>query len=213
MYSEMLQLGLVGEGKKSEDYLHIITAEADRLARLIDNVLDFSKIQKGTKTYDFADVDLRDVAVAAVRSLEGAFDSSGKDVEVVAPEAIVVKADRDAALQATLNLLSNAVKYGGKHIKVSLTKVGAEVHLDVQDDGSGIPLSEQSNVFMPFYRMGREEERTAPGTGLGLALVKEIMRAHHGSVRLNSQPGLGAIFTLAFPAPVPDETTQENKAA
>ncbi len=201
MYTEMLQLGLVGEGKKSEDYLHVISDEADRLARLIDNVLDFSKIQRGTKTYDMADVDLREVAVSALRNLEGAFDAAAKEVELVAPEALTVRADRDAALQAVVNLLSNAIKYGGAHIRVELTRAGPEIHLTVRDDGPGIPASEHGNVFQPFYRVGREEERTAQGTGLGLALVTEIMRAHHGAVRLSSQPDLDTSFTLAFPNP------------
>jgi signal transduction histidine kinase len=201
MYSEMLLLGLVGEGKKQEDYLNIISGESDRLARLIDNVLDFSKIQRGRKTYDFADVDLREVAVSALRNLEGAFDAAGKEVDLAAPEPLVVLADRDAAFQAVLNLLSNAIKYGGPHVRVELIRAGPEIHVAVHDDGPGIPADKQALVFQPFVRLGREEERTAQGTGLGLSLVSEIMRAHHGAVRLDSQPGLGATFTLAFPAP------------
>ncbi|MBM3267622.1 MAG: HAMP domain-containing histidine kinase [Candidatus Sericytochromatia bacterium] len=210
MYTEMLQLGLVGEGKKQEDYLHVIAEEADRLARLIDNVLDFSKIQQGTKRYEFGPVDLREVAEAALRNLEGAFAAAGKAAELVAPETnVVVRADRDAALQAVLNLLSNAIKYGGRSIRVELARVGSEAHLAVRDDGPGIPLAEQRNVFQPFYRLGREEERTTAGTGLGLALVSEIMRAHHGSVTLGSQPGLATTFTLVFPA----SATIEEQAA
>jgi len=209
MYSEMLSLGMVGDGKKAEDYHGIIIHETDRLTRLIDNVLDFSKIQRGTKDYDFADVDLREVAVGALRNLEGAFDAAGKEVDLAAPEALVVRADRDAAFQAVLNLLSNAIKYGGPHVRVVLTRAGTEIHVAVHDDGPGIPADKQALVFQPFVRLGREEERTAQGTGLGLALVSEIMRAHHGAVRLNSQPGLGATFTLAFPAP----RVQEEVAA
>lgn len=200
MYAEMLQLGLVGEGKKQEDYLGIIVDESDRLARLIDNVLDFSKIQKGTKTYHFETIDLREVVATALRQMEPAFEASGVSADFEPPASPVsVQADRDAAYQALLNLVSNAVKYGGDGFSVQLRTEGASALLAVADRGPGIPASEHKKVFAPFYRMGKEEERTSQGTGLGLALVAEIMKAHGGEARLTSAPGKGSTFTLVFP--------------
>ncbi|MBM3267620.1 MAG: HAMP domain-containing histidine kinase [Candidatus Sericytochromatia bacterium] len=200
MYSEMLLLGLVGAGKRPEDYHGIIIQETDRLTRLIDNVLDFSKIQKGTKKYHFEDVDLAEVAAAAMRNMETVFEREGVAVAFEAPPGLVVKADRDAIYQALLNLLSNAVKYGGKAVALKAGRHGREVRVSVQDTGPGIARRDQAKVFRPFYRVGSEEQRTAQGTGLGLALVDEIMKAHRGAVRLQSRPGAGATFTLAFPA-------------
>ena len=199
MYSEMLLLGLVGSGKKPEDYHGIIIAETDRLTRLIDNVLDYSKIQKGTKKYHFEQVDLREVTASALRTMEPVFESEGVDFELDAPDSLLVRADRDAVHQALLNLLSNAVKYGGKSVRLRLFKKGRETHMAVQDGGPGIPRNEQRKIFRPFYRIGSEEQRTAQGTGLGLALVTDIMKAHKGAVKLQSRPGAGSTFTLTFP--------------
>ncbi len=199
MYSEMLLLGLVGEGKRPEEYHGIIIQETDRLTRLIDNVLDFSKIQKGTKTYHFEEIDLAEVAAAALRNMEPVFDREGVAVTFEAAPGLVVRADRDAIYQALLNLLSNAVKYGGTSIAIKAARRGREVQIAVQDAGPGIPRKERAKIFRPFYRIGREEERTAQGTGLGLALVDEIMKAHKGAIRLQSRPGAGSTFVMAFP--------------
>jgi signal transduction histidine kinase len=199
MYSEMLSLGMVGEGKKAEDYHGIIIHESDRLTRLIDNVLDFSKIQKGTKTYLFEPVDLAEAVAGAMRTMDPVFEREQVDVSTAATPGLGVMADRDALQQALLNLLSNAVKYGGKKVDVRVERRGKTVEIAVSDAGPGIPRAEQAKIFRPFYRMGREEERTAQGTGLGLALVAEIMRAHGGSATVSSRPGTGATFKLVFP--------------
>jgi signal transduction histidine kinase len=109
--------------------------------------------------------------------------------------------DADALEQAILNLLTNAMKYSGsgRNIELSLTREGAHAVISVRDEGIGIALADQARIFEKFYRISTPENQRIPGTGLGLTLVDHIVKAHEGSMRVDSAPGRGSTFSILLP--------------
>ncbi|MBM3271287.1 MAG: HAMP domain-containing histidine kinase [Candidatus Sericytochromatia bacterium] len=197
----MLEQDVVAEPDQRRRYLRTITQEADRLTRLIENVLDFARIANRRRTYRFEPLELHEVVGDAIAAIERPLAEAGMVVDRMVPAGLRVQGDRDVLTQLLVNLLTNAIKYAAseKRILVTGAELGDRVVLTVQDFGPGIPRHEQSKVFRPFYRAGGELTRVAPGSGLGLALVQEYARAHGGRVRLESNPGEGARFEIALP--------------
>ena len=200
LYTDLLLLGRVAPGKDPKDYLQHVSAETQRLTRLVQNILTYSVARRGRKAFDMHEIDLRDVSAEAIATLAPEADNRGIALTLDAAAPALALGDADAARQAILNVVSNAIKYGRTAARVTVRAKGAFIAVEVGDDGPGIPLVEQKRVFQPFYRIGREATRTASGTGLGLAIVSAIMHAHRGSVALESRPGEGATFVLCFRA-------------
>jgi two-component system phosphate regulon sensor histidine kinase PhoR len=204
MFGEMLALGRTRSAEQATEYAEIIWRESQRLARLIDNVLDFAKIERGVDVYEFAEGDLADVVERAValslRRVQGANMTLETQVE---PGLPVLRIDQNALTLATLNLIDNAIKYAdsGKRIELSLRHEDDRVALEVRDFGPGIALDEQERIFERFYRAHAVRLKPIRGSGIGLALVKHIAEAHHGDVEVTSEPGQGAVFRLWIPAP------------
>jgi two-component system, OmpR family, phosphate regulon sensor histidine kinase PhoR len=217
MYAETLEMGRITDVDARQEYLGIIVKETGRLTQLINNILAFSRIESGRKQYRLARLDL----VRAVHEVLGVYRFhlehegfrlhvvDGKALpEILADEDAVAEAlpeilaDEDAVAEALLNLLDNAMKYGGegKDITVRTGGDAAEVWVEVEDNGIGIPLPLQKKIFEKFYRVSEGLVHTAKGSGLGLALVDHIMRGHNGRVDLRSTPGEGSRFRLVFPA-------------
>ena len=168
----------------------------------MDNVLDFSRIERGKKTYRFRPTSLETVVRAAARAVQYPLASQGfrLDTEVEA-DVSVQRADPDALEQAVLNLLTNAIKYSAdsREIGLGLRRVDGHAEIRVVDRGIGIPTEEQSRIFGKFYRSPTRENELLPGTGLGLTLVEHVARAHGGSVTVESQPGEGSTFSIRLP--------------
>ncbi|HEY6271342.1 MAG TPA: HAMP domain-containing sensor histidine kinase [Terriglobales bacterium] len=203
LFAETLELGRVKTGEKAHEYYRIIHNESRRLSQLIDNILDFSRIEAGSRQYRFVPVDPVEVARAVVASYEYQIREAGFElVTRFDPDLPRVQADPDAISQAILNLLNNAVKYSEKtkHIQVSVQAKNGGVMVEVTDRGIGIPLSEQKRIFEKFYRVSTGLVHETKGSGLGLALVKHIVEAHHGRVSVESAPGRGSRFALWLPA-------------
>jgi signal transduction histidine kinase len=203
LFAETLEMGRVKTSEKAQEYYRIIYNESRRLSQLIDNILDFSRIEAGSREYAFVPVDLAETARAVVESYEYQIRAAGFEIETRFASGLPrVEADPDAISQAILNLLNNAVKYSDrvKHISVSVQAVGGEVGVEVADRGIGIPLSEQKRIFEKFYRVSTGLVHETKGSGLGLALVRHIAEAHHGRVSVESAPGRGSRFTLWLPA-------------
>lgn len=181
-------------------FYEIIMRESERLTHLIDNVLEFSRIDRGQKEYHLRVGDLGAVIARTVDAYGQYLRRRGFSVEanLVSPLA-PVRFDADAVTQALLNLLDNASKYSadGKFIGVSLRAIDASVVLEVEDHGPGVPTAEQRRIFEQFYRSAEDSGRG--GYGLGLFLVNHIMQAHGGRVELESEPGRGSRFRLIFP--------------
>jgi len=202
MFAETLLSRNLRSQKKRNEYLKIIQGESERLTRLINNILDFAKIERGVKQYTFAPTDVKAVLDDVMKSMEYQFEKLKFQVNVRLPRKVPeILADRDAVEEAVINLLSNAMKYSGKKRRIDVRlKVDADhVGIDVKDYGLGIPENEQSSIFDSFYRVREGEAKHVGGTGLGLALVKHIMDSHGGEVRVQSKLGKGSTFTLLFP--------------
>lgn len=203
MFAEMLQQGVAGDNREKEARYHtIIVKESERLGLLIANLLDYSQIERGTRQYS----EHRENAVAIAKEAEETFarlrEGEGHPLRMEidpAAEKCVVNVDRDVIVQCLLNLLSNAAKYGGDSgidLRVQARNDGEVVEFSVSDQGPGIPSSEQERVFREFYRAPEAVSSAIEGTGLGLALVKRHVEAQGGEIRLASELGKGATFSI-----------------
>ncbi len=188
---------------KVRDYLRLLSAENERLGRLIENFLTYARLDRGRQTFTLAPTDpgaLVASAVAAVRDRVPA----GSDLAVeVAPGLPPVAADAEALGTALVNVLDNAVKYtpADKRIVVRAYRDGeAHVCLEVEDNGIGIPRTERRRIFRRFYQVEQRLTRETGGVGLGLSIVDAIVRAHGGTVRVEEAPTSGSVFTLRLPA-------------
>jgi signal transduction histidine kinase len=182
--------------------LKTIIGESERLSRLVEGVLEFSKLERGKRTYQFRSVSLEEVVRSAARALEyslasGAFQLR-TNIDSTLPK---VNADPEALEQAVVNLLANAIKYSGesRDIDLSLHREGDQAVIRVRDKGIGIPLEEQSRIFDGFYRVPLASGRQVPGTGLGLTLADHIVKAHRGRIQIESLPGAGSTFSILLP--------------
>jgi signal transduction histidine kinase len=202
MFAETLREGRLEQEKTRQEYLDTIVSESERLSRLVDNVLNFSRIERGRKTYRFRPTSLQEVVHAAARAVQYPLASQGFRLVTEAEENVSVsKADSDALEQAVLNLLTNAIKYSGdsREIQLGLRRVDGQAEIRVADRGIGIPADEQGRIFEKFYRSPTRENELLPGTGLGLTLVEHVARAHGGRVGVESRPGQGATFFIRIP--------------
>ncbi len=202
MFAETLQLGRAGDERVLQEYLETIVNETERLTRLLNNVLDFSKIERGQKFYHPVISPIGEIAQAAARAAHYPLEQQGFRLQVDIEEApLVARVDRDAIEQAILNLLTNAMKYSGENRDVWLRVFarGGEAVIEVEDHGVGIAPQEHARIFEKFYRVPTPENRLIPGTGLGLALVAHVVKAHGGRVEVRSAPGQGSTFAIHLP--------------
>jgi signal transduction histidine kinase len=201
MFAETMRLGRIKKKTEQQEYLSTIVNETERLTRLINNVLDFSKIEKDKKEYHLESVNLTDVVKSAVRALEYWMKEQGFKMGAEIKPNIKTKADGDAIEQAVLNLLSNAMKYSNerKEINVRLWKANQSIYIRVEDKGIGIPESIQNRIFNKYYRAHVGHEQDKGGAGLGLTVVKNIIDAHQGKIELESKVNQGSIFTIILP--------------
>lgn len=199
---ERLVDGKVRDRPKMDQYFSIITQDTDKLTRLVNNLLDFSKIEEGKKKYDFSDTDIVRIAAEQVQGFKKEQVLVGPDIRLeIAGEIPNLRADADALSRALANLLSNAVKFtpAWKTIRVGLSSDGENVILEVEDEGIGIHPDEVGKVFEKFFQGRNALAHSTRGTGLGLTLVKHIVEAHGGRILVESRLGLGSKFTLIFP--------------
>jgi signal transduction histidine kinase len=205
MFSELLADGRVKDPGKQRSYLGIITVETARLTRLINNVLDFARIERGEKKYTFQPCDLAEV----VRETAGAYrpnlEANGFQFQCELPEtAVMVNGDRDALAQVVVNLLSNAEKYSDNHKEIALRLQQQDrplpyVEVKVWDRGLGVPAGCSEKIFEQFYRAHDSLSSGIQGSGLGLTLARQIARAHGGDVVYEPREGGGSCFSLRLP--------------
>lgn len=202
LYAETLELGRLTAKEKYQDYFRIIREESERLTALINNILDFSRIEAGRKEYEFKETNLPELVRSTLDSYRFQIEQNGFAFEEnICNDIPPVNVDREAIARSLLNLVNNALKYSKdkKYIGVSLYRTNGSVKLEVQDHGIGIPPAEQDKIFEKFYRCGDPLVHNIKGSGLGLSLVRHIVRAHGGDVQVESSPDQGSKFIIALP--------------
>jgi signal transduction histidine kinase len=201
--SELLVGGKVTNDTRRQQYYELIHSESRRLARLVEQVLDFARMDEGRKEYRCERVETSGWVRAVADDFQRTPAARGKAITVSVPEGLPpLMVDAQAMAGAIHNLLDNAVKYspGGDAVwlDASATAGGASVAISVRDEGVGIPPDEQRHLFERFFR-GRQLTDTVAGTGLGLSLVKHVVSAHGGEISVRSTPGVGTTFTVVLP--------------
>jgi signal transduction histidine kinase len=202
LFAETLELGRVKDEAKAQQYYRVINKESQRLSQLINNVLDFSRIEAGRRQYRFAPTSVARVVSDVVDAHRFQIEQHGFVLELdMAEELPELPLDKEALGQALSNLVNNAIKYSReeKRIRIAVRVEADRLLLSVADRGIGIAKSEQGKIFDQFYRAEDSLVHDTKGSGLGLALVRHIMEAHGGSVEVDSSPGKGSTFTLALP--------------
>lgn len=202
MFAELLQSQRELEAVQVSRYARIIGAESLRLTRLIDNVLDFSKLERGTGELLLAPVELTSLVDDVVESLEYQISSAGFELRRSDESGpITLLADADALTGAIVNLISNAIKYSPtlREIGVRTFRRPHAACISVADRGIGLSEEDRRRIFDPFYRTDAGKSVGASGTGLGLTLVRHVVESHGGSIEVLSTPGQGSTFTLLFP--------------
>jgi signal transduction histidine kinase len=205
LLAEALERGKISDDAKKKEYFGFLVQESRRLSSLIENILDFSRIEQGRKKYDFEPANVQALVRhsvdimrpnAAERRVELALSSSNGTT----PESFVC--DALAVQQALINLIDNAIKHSPPGAKVLIGEDSSSadsLNLWVEDHGPGIPQGEHAKIFERFYRRGSELRRETQGIGIGLTIVKHIAEAHGGRVVVRSAPGQGSRFTIELP--------------
>jgi signal transduction histidine kinase len=206
LYAETLELGRITTQDKKNEYYSIIRKESERLTALINNILDFSRIEAGAKEYDFRETDIAELVRNTLDSYRYQIEQQGFALEEQIDAGIPrVRVDREAIARALVNLVNNALKYSDneKFLGVRLYRDNAVLKLEVSDRGIGIERNEQARIFEKFYRTCDPLVHNTKGSGLGLSLVRHITHAHGGEVEVESMPGRGSKFTMSLPLAQP----------
>ncbi len=202
MFAEMLSEGRVQSPEKQQRFVQVISAEASRLTRLINNVLDFARRDRGEQRYRFEKRDLVRVTAEAIASYQPHLESLGFEVRVELPAApVMANIDEDAVAQIIVNLLSNAEKYSGaaKEVLATLSVGKDRAEIRVLDCGPGVPSGCEERIFEQFFRAHDSLSSGIPGSGLGLTLARQIARAHGGDVTYAPRQGGGSEFLVSLP--------------
>jgi two-component system phosphate regulon sensor histidine kinase PhoR len=208
MFGELLALGKLKSPDKGREYAEIITRESERLSRLIDNVLDFARMERGS-AYEFQKAQLDEVVERALDVYRQRVEREGIRLTTkIDAELPATYLDENAMTLLLLNLVENAIKYGvpprgPQEIRVYLTRVESRLRLVVEDNGPGVDATERKKIFERFYRTRQARATSVRGAGIGLSLVKHIAEAHGGGVSVESEPGRGAAFIVDLPIEVP----------
>lgn len=208
MFAETLSMGRARSEAKKKEYYQIIGQETERLTHLVNNLLNFSRMEAGKKQYQFGPVDLNLVVEKVVQNYEFHLQEHGFDLSLRLTKGLPkIRADAEAVSEALLNLLDNGIKYSNseKYLGITTSVENNIICLEVEDRGIGIAAEHLHKIFEKFYRVSSGLVHNTKGSGLGLALVKHIMDAHDGEIKVDSRPGEGSRFRLLFPPATDDK--------
>ncbi|WP_252502642.1 two-component system histidine kinase PnpS [Sporosarcina sp. Marseille-Q4943] len=200
-FTETLLDGAMNDPETSKEFLGIIQKESDRLHLLINDLLELSGIEREGFQLQHSKVFVSDVVDNAVRIVNGLLERKNMHFEINIDTEIVIEADSDRLIQVMVNLLTNAINYSKENttITINASQTADEAIIEVRDEGMGIDRTELPRLFERFYRVDRARSRNSGGTGLGLAIVKHLIEAHGGKVTVDSELGVGTIFTIYLP--------------
>ena len=202
MFAETLESGRVTTEEKKKEYYSIISKETSRLSRIVNRILNFSQLEANKKTFNFQPVQVNDLCADTLKMYFYPMQEKGFTFEFNSDEkALQIRADRESISEVLVNLLDNAIKYSRDNKKITITTgmEGRYTFIAVQDQGIGIARNHQRDIFDQFYRAPTGDVHTTKGSGLGLALVKKIVEAHDGEIKVDSIPDKGSTFTVYFP--------------
>lgn len=209
MYAELLAEGRVTDAVKRERYLEVMVNESRRLSRLVNNVLDFNRLEQGRKQYRMEDLDLTDTVGSILDAQRLRIEDAGLCLKARLPSGPMrIRTDRDAVEQALLNLLDNAIKYAaeGGEVTVELGPEGDGALLSVSDRGPGIPAGQRERVFRRFHRLDDSLTATHPGSGLGLTIARRVLRGVGGDLQVEPRELGGSRFCIRLPVRREDAT-------
>lgn len=204
MYSEMLEEGIAPTREREQEYFRILRSESERLSRLIENVLEFSKLERKQRRFEIQEGDFDDV-IRELRDIIGTkLRQEGFVLHVERHDISTFRYDREVMVQVLLNLIENSIKFGKgspvREITLSISSEGKQIHISVSDTGPGIPCADLKKIFDDFYRGEHEVTQTIRGTGIGLALVKRYITALGGTVNASNNKASGCTITISLPA-------------
>jgi signal transduction histidine kinase len=204
LLAESLERGKIADAAKQKQYFGLLVQESRRLAMLIENILDFSRIERGSKKYEFEPANIARLAEDTVHMMRPCAAERQVELDLHHGRGDCVESfacDGPALQQALINLIDNAVKHSppGGRVAVGVDGGSAGLSLWVEDHGTGIPAEEHGRIFERFYRRGSELRRETQGIGIGLTIVQHIVEAHGGRVTVRSAPGQGSRFTMELP--------------
>jgi signal transduction histidine kinase len=202
--TDLLAFRSITSEERKAQYYELLAHETERLHRMVESLLSFGRIEVGAYAWRLEPANAAELVDAIVEEFRREPQARGREVQCEIEEGLPpIRADREALSRALWNLLENAAKYSppGSRIRVAARRQGSSVLLVVEDEGSGIPPAERGRIFQKFVRGTEAKQAGIRGVGIGLALVKRIVEAHGGSVRLESELGRGSTFTLVLPCP------------
>jgi two-component system phosphate regulon sensor histidine kinase PhoR len=202
MFAETLELHRVNSEDEKDDYYRIIRKETERLTRIVNSILNFSKMESQSKKYNFENVNLNNIVDDVLKTYQQEFNNGKNTCEVNKFDSLPnLYLDKESVMEAIINLIDNALKYCETNcrIEISTGVIEKSVYLEVTDNGIGISKEDQKRIFDKFYRVTSGNIHNTKGSGLGLTLVKSIMDAHNGQVKVESKLGGGSKFILLFP--------------
>jgi two-component system phosphate regulon sensor histidine kinase PhoR len=206
MFAETLEMGRVKTEKKKREYYTTIVNETDRLTRLINNILNFSRMESNTRRYNFNLIQLNDIAASVISIYSYRLKQLSFTVETsLADNLPKIFADDEAIAEALHNLFDNAIKYSreNKFLRIATSLKQNSITIEVEDHGIGISSVHHSKIFEKFYRVSHGLVHTAKGSGLGLAIVQHIVHSHNGTISVVSEPQHGSKFIITLPLTQP----------
>jgi signal transduction histidine kinase len=207
MFADTLLLNRTTSKEEERECLETIGSETERLSRLVERILDFSRMEAGRKAYHFAWLDVSNLVNNAISACRPIIENTKIEINSSIPDDLPqISADRDAIIEVLINLLSNAIKYSNENDKVEISArhENSKIVIAVRDYGIGIPRLEHSKIFKKFYRVDNHRTSQVSGSGLGLSLVDYIVRAHGGEMKVSSKPGDGSTFEIHLPSEAND---------
>jgi signal transduction histidine kinase len=201
--SEILALGRVPSEERRHVYYETLVRETVRLQRLVESLLNFGKMEAGARQYRFQTVDAAALAREVAAEFQPQIAGVGRHIELSGePSRCLIEADPEAMSVALRNLVDNALKYSPDepNVWVEWRPDHDFVAISVRDRGMGIPASERKAIFRKFFRGSAAAAGNVKGSGVGLAMVRHIVSAHGGEIRVESEPGHGSTFTMLLPA-------------
>ena len=202
MMTEMLHHNRVETEERKTAYYSAMLEESEHLSHLIDNILDFSRMDDDRKKYDFTDLNLDELLLKFLESTRERLKEQGFDIRYDNPDKVpLIRGDRDAIQQVLYNLVDNAIKFSGKSKQIDISLISGDNYIEfrVKDYGIGIPLKDREKIFDRFFRGDESQRLGIKGSGIGLKIVKQIVEAHGGTINVESEVGQGSRVTVRLP--------------